>query len=77
MQDRELYQQILGLKQLGKRRLLLNDNQRHLLATMAQASGCKALQEFTTVLTPDCSVASTRAEKSRVLWQTARLGLRS
>ena len=52
------------LKMLGKKRLLLDHDRRSLLAVKAHAIGRKALRECTTVLTPDCSVASTRAEKS-------------
>ncbi len=41
------------LKELGKKRLLLNDNQRRLLAVKAHAIGRKALLELTTIFTPD------------------------
>jgi putative transposase len=41
------------LKKLGKKRLLLNDDQRRLLAVKAHAIGRKALLELTTILTPD------------------------
>ena len=41
------------LKQLGKKRLLLNDDQRRLLAVKANAIGRKALRELTTIVTPD------------------------
>ena len=41
------------LKQLGKKRLLLNDDQRRLLAVKAHAIGRKALREITTIFTPD------------------------
>ena len=41
------------LKQLGKKRLLLNDDQRRLLAVKAHAIGRKALLELTTIVTPD------------------------
>jgi putative transposase len=41
------------LKQLGKKRLLLNDDQRRLLAVKAHAVGRKALREITTIFTPD------------------------
>lgn len=46
-------------------------NQRRLLAVKAHAIGCKTLRELTTVLTPDCSVANTRAKKSQRLQETA------
>ena len=39
------------LKQLGKKRLLLNDDQRRLLAVKAHAIGRKALLELTTIVT--------------------------
>ena len=41
------------LKQLGKKRLLLDDDQRRLLAVKAHAIGRKALREITTIFTPD------------------------
>ena len=41
------------LKKLGKKRLLLDDNQRRLLAVKAYAIGRKALLELTTIVTPD------------------------
>ena len=41
------------LKQLGKKRLLLDDDQRRLLAMKAHAIGRKALREITTIFTPD------------------------
>lgn len=41
------------LKQLRKKRLLLNDDQRRLLAMKAHAIGRKALRELTTIVTPD------------------------
>lgn len=41
------------LKQLGKKRLLLNNDQRRLLAVKAHAIGLKALLELTTIVTPD------------------------
>ena len=41
------------LKQLGKKRLLFNDDQRRLLAVKAYAIGRKALREITTIVTPD------------------------
>ena len=41
------------LKQLGKKRLLLDDDQRRLLAVKAHAIGRKALFELTTIVTPD------------------------
>lgn len=41
------------LKQLGTKRLLLNHNQRRLLAVKAHAIGRKALREITTIFTPD------------------------
>ena len=41
------------LKQLGKKRLLLNDDQRRILAVKALAIGRKALRELTTIVTPD------------------------
>jgi hypothetical protein len=40
-------------KKLGKKRLLLDDNQRRLLAVKAHAIGHKALLELTTIVTPD------------------------
>jgi putative transposase len=41
------------LKKLGKKQLLLNDNQRRLLAVKAHVIGRKALLELTTIVTPD------------------------
>ena len=41
------------LKQLGNKRLLLDDAQRRLLAVKAHAVGRKALREITTIFTPD------------------------
>jgi putative transposase len=41
------------LKKLGKKRLLLNDDQRRLLAVKTHAIGRKALLELTTIVTPD------------------------
>lgn len=43
------------------------------LAVKAHANDRKALREPATALTPDCGVASTRAEKSQRLWETAAL----
>ena len=41
------------LKQLGEKRLLLDNDQRGLLAVKAHAIGRKALREVTTIVTPD------------------------
>ena len=41
------------LKQLGKKRLRLNDDQRRMLAVKAHAIGRKTLRELTTIVTPD------------------------
>ena len=41
------------LKKLGEKRLLLDDDQRRLLAVKAHAIGRKALLELTTIVTPD------------------------
>ena len=41
------------LKKLSRKRLLLDDNQRRLLAVKGQAIGRKALFELTTIVTPD------------------------
>ena len=41
------------LKKLGRQRLLLDDDQRRLLAVKAHAIGRKALLELTTIVTPD------------------------
>ena len=41
------------MKQLGKKRLLLSDDQRRKLAVKAQAIGRKALLQLTTIFTPD------------------------
>ena len=41
------------LRQLGKKRLLLDDDHRRLLAVKAHAIGRKALFEITTIFTPD------------------------
>ena len=41
------------LKKLGKKRLLLDDNQRRLLAVKGHAIGRKALLDLTTIVTPD------------------------
>ena len=41
------------LKKLGRKRLLLDDDQRLLLAVKAHAIGRKALLELTTIVTPD------------------------
>ncbi len=41
------------LKQHGRKRLLLNDDQRRLLAAKAHAIGRKALLQLTTIFTPD------------------------
>ena len=41
------------LKAQGKKRLLLTDDQRRLLAVKAKALGRKALMELTTIVTPD------------------------
>jgi len=49
------------LKQLGKKRLLLNDDQRRLLAVTAHAIGRKALREITTIFTPDTILRFARA----------------
>jgi putative transposase len=41
------------LKKLGKKRVLLTDNQRLILAVKGKALGRKALMELTTIVTPD------------------------
>ena len=41
------------LKKFGRKRLLLNDDQRRLLTVKAHAIGRKALLELNTILTPD------------------------
>ena len=41
------------LKKLGRQRLLLDDDQRRLLAVKGYTIGRKALQELTTIVTPD------------------------
>ena len=41
------------LKKLGRKRLLLNDDQRRLLAVKAHAIGRKTLLDLTTIVTPD------------------------
>jgi putative transposase len=41
------------LKKLGKKRLLLDDDQRRRLAVKAHAIGRKALHELTTIVTPE------------------------
>jgi len=41
------------LEKLGKKRLLLNDDQRRLLAVKGKALGRKTLMELTTIVTPD------------------------
>jgi hypothetical protein len=46
--------QIISLMQLqGKKRILLPDDQRRLLAVKGKALGRKTLQELTTIVTPD------------------------
>ena len=49
-QDAEI--QIL-LRRLGKRRLLLTDDERRRLAVKGKVLGRKALQQITTIVTPD------------------------
>ena len=41
------------LESQGKKRILLNDEQRRLLAVKGKALGRKALTELTTIVTPD------------------------
>jgi len=41
------------LKQMGKKRILLTDDQRRLLAVKGKALGRKTLRELTTIVTPD------------------------
>ncbi len=41
------------LKQMGRKRILLTDDQRRLLAVKGKALGRKTLQELTTIVTPD------------------------
>ena len=41
------------LKKLGKKRVLLTDDQRRLLAVKGKVLGRKALMELTTIVTPD------------------------
>ena len=41
------------LKKLGKKRVLLTEDQRRLLAVKGKAIGRKALMELTTIVTPD------------------------
>ena len=41
------------LKQLGKKRILLSDDQRKLLAVKGKAIGRKALKEVSLIVTPD------------------------
>ena len=51
----EFYQAELEavMKAQGKKRLLLTDNQRRLLAAKGKSLGRKALMELTTIVTPD------------------------
>lgn len=44
------------LKQLGKKRILLTDDQRRILAVKGQALGRQALRELTTIVTPDTTL---------------------
>jgi hypothetical protein len=48
------------LKKLGRKRLLLDDNQRRLLAVEGQAIGRKTLFKLTTIVTPDTPCADCR-----------------
>jgi putative transposase len=41
------------LEKLGKKRILLDDDQRRLLAVKGKSIGRKALRELTTIVTPD------------------------
>ncbi len=41
------------LKQLGKKRILLTDDQRRILAVKGKALGRRTLMELTTIVTPD------------------------
>ena len=41
------------MKAQGKKRLLLNDDQRRLLAVKGKSLGQKSLRELTTIVTPD------------------------
>ncbi len=41
------------LQKLGKKRILLSDDQRRVLAVKAKALGRKGLRELTTIITPD------------------------
>ena len=41
------------LKQMGKKRVLLTDDQRRLLAVKGKALGRKTLRDLTTIVTPD------------------------
>ncbi len=41
------------LESQGKKRILLNDDQRRVLAVKGKALGRKALSELTTIVTPD------------------------
>jgi len=41
------------LNKLGKKRVLLTDDQRRILAVKAKSIGRRALQELTTIVTPD------------------------
>jgi len=41
------------VQKLGKKRLLLTDSRRHLLAVLGHALGPRALPQLTTIITPD------------------------
>ena len=48
-----LQTEVRTLKELGPKRILLNDDQRRRLAVKAQALGRQGLEEITTLFTPD------------------------
>jgi len=60
------------LKQLGKKRLLLDDDQRRLLAVKAHAIGRKALREITTIFTPVHIAGITPSPNATWLTQVCR-----
>ena len=63
------------LKKLGKKRLLLNDDQRRLLAVKAHAIGRKSLLELTTIVTSPFQTlfVTTRARPDSGSRETATL----
>jgi hypothetical protein len=61
-------------ERLGKKRILLNDDQRHRLAVKGEILGRKALSEIVSIATPDTTAPASRIDRAEMgLQQTTQV----